>query len=383
MSTVQKKKNNDENISAAESAEAVAKAKSALGSALSSRPSAEGSTGSYKSQISSALDELSNREQFSYNPDGDALYRQYKDSYINSGKRAMQDTVGQASALTGGYANSYAQTAGQQAYNNQIQKLNDIVPELYKLAYTKYTDETKDLYNRLSALSDADQTEYDRYRDSVSDWYNDIDMLYNAYTDARDFDYTKTTDDRNFAYSKERDAISDAQNERDYNESVRQYNQSLAEEQRQFDASLARAIAEAAAKNSQSSQTKSSSSGSSSNSSSSNSSSSDSSSSKSSSGSSSASKDAADALADVGYSPSQQKTIITMLESYKADYDNAAGNIEAQNYAVNLALAYLSGLEHQENNAYIFEKIFGFVPDELSGGSKSKKSSSSGGIYRL
>ena len=82
MSTVQKKKNNDENISAAESAEAVAKAKSALGSALSSRPSAEGSTGSYKSQISSALDELSNREQFSYNPDGDALYRQYKDSYI-------------------------------------------------------------------------------------------------------------------------------------------------------------------------------------------------------------------------------------------------------------------------------------------------------------
>ena len=378
MSTVQKKKNNDENISTAESAEAVAKAKSALGSALSSRPSAEGSTGSYKSQISSALDELSNREQFSYNPDGDALYRQYKDSYINSGKRAMQDTVGQASALTGGYANSYAQTAGQQAYNNQIQKLNDIVPELYKLAYTKYTDETKDLYNRLSALSDADQTEYDRYRDSVSDWYNDIDMLYNAYTDARDFDYTKTTDDRNFAYSKERDAISDAQNERDYNESVRQYNQSLAEEQRQLDASLARAIAEAAAKNSQSSQTKSSSSGSSSNSSSS-----DSSSSKSSSGSSSASKDAADALADVGYSPSQQKTIITMLESYKADYDNAAGNIEAQNYAVNLALAYLSGLEHQENNAYIFEKIFGFVPDELSGDSKSEKSSSSGGIYRL
>ena len=294
-------------------------------------------------------------------------------------KRQMQDTVGQASALTGGYANSYAQTAGQQAYNNQIQKLNDIVPELYKLAYTKYTDETKDLYNRLSALSDADQTEYDRYRDSVSDWYNDIDMLYNAYTDARDFDYTKTTDDRNFAYSKERDAISDAQNERDYNESVRQYNQSLAEEQRQFDASLARAIAEAAAKNSQSSsQTKSSSSGSLTNSSSS-----DSSSSKSSSGSSSASKDAADALADVGYSPSQQKTIITMLESYKADYDNAAGNIEAQNYAVNLALAYLSGLEHQENNAYIFEKIFGFVPDELSGDSKSEKSSSSGGIYRL
>ena len=191
-------------------------------------------------------------------------------------------------------------------------------------------------------------------------------MLYNAYTDARDFDYTKTTDDRNFAYSKERDAISDAQREREFNESVRQYNQSLAEDQRQFDASLARAIAEAAAKNSQSS------------------SSAKSSSSKSSSVSDSASSDAANALAEAGYTPSQQKTIITMLESYKADYDNAAGNVEAQNYAVNLALAYLSGLEHQENNAYIFEKIFGFVPDELSDNdSKPDKSTSSGGVFRL
>ncbi len=368
MSTVQKKKNKDENISAMSSADAAAKAENALGAALASRPSAEGSTGTYRNQISSALGELTNREKFSYNPDGDALYRQYKDSYINSGKRAMQDTVGQASTLTGGYANSYAQTAGQQAYNEHIQKLNDIVPELYKLAYTKYSDETKDIYNRLAALSDADQTEYDRYRDTVSDWYDDIDMLYDAYTDARDFDFTKTTSDRDFAYSKERDAISDAQREREFNESVRQYNQSLAEEQRQFDASLAKAIAEAAAKNSQSS-------------SQSKSSSSTSSSSKSS--SSSASQDAADALADVGYSPSQQKTIITMLESYKADYDNAAGNIEAQNYAVNLALAYLSGLEHQENNAYIFEKIFGFVPDELSGDSKSDKGGSSGGVFRL
>lgn len=366
MSTVQKKKNKDENISAASSAEAVVKAENALGSALASRPSADSSTGTYKGQISSALDELTNREKFSYNPDGDALYRQYKNSYINSGKRAMQDTIGQASTLTGGYANSYAQTAGQQAYNEHIQKLNDIVPELYNLAYTRYSDETKDLYNRLAALSDADQTEYDRYRDTVSDWYDDIDMLYNAYTDARDFDYTKTTDDRNFAYSKERDAISDAQREREFNESVRQYNQSLAEDQRQFDASLARAIAEAAAKNSQSS------------------SSAKSSSSKSSSVSASASNDAANALAEAGYTPSQQKTIITMLESYKADYDNAAGNVEAQNYAVNLALAYLSGLEHQENNAYIFEKIFGFVPDELSDNdSKPDKSGSSGGVFRL
>lgn len=62
-----------------------------------------------------------------------------------------------------------------------------------------------------------------------------------------------------------------------------------------------------------------------------------------------------------------------MLESYKADYDNAAGNIEAQNYAVNLALAYLSGLEHQENNAYIFEKYSALFPTNYPATANRKK----------
>jgi hypothetical protein len=49
-----------------------------------------------------AMNEILNRKDFSYDLNGDMLYQQYKDNYINQGKMAMMDTMGQASAMTGG-----------------------------------------------------------------------------------------------------------------------------------------------------------------------------------------------------------------------------------------------------------------------------------------
>lgn len=50
----------------------------------------------------------------------------------------MQDTMGQAAALTGGYGNSYAQGVGQQAYQGYLQQLNDNVPQLQAQALQTY-----------------------------------------------------------------------------------------------------------------------------------------------------------------------------------------------------------------------------------------------------
>lgn len=58
----------------------------------------------------------------------------------------MEDTVGNASMLTGGYANSYAVTAGQQAYDSYMSKLNDKIPELEQRAYERYRDEEDSAY---------------------------------------------------------------------------------------------------------------------------------------------------------------------------------------------------------------------------------------------
>lgn len=89
-----------------------------------------------------ALDK--SKPKFNYNINGDALYHQYKDMYERQGKAAMEDTIGRASAMTGGFGNSYAQVAGQQAYQGQLDALNDRIPELYQLALSKHDQDLAD-----------------------------------------------------------------------------------------------------------------------------------------------------------------------------------------------------------------------------------------------
>ena len=181
--------------------------------------------GEYKSQWQAQLDDtmnkILNREKFSYDLNGDALYQQYKDKYIQQGKMAMGDAIGQASAMTGGYGNSYAQSVGQQMYQKELQNLNDVVPELYQMALDKYSREGQDLYNQFAMLGDRENMDYGRYRDSVADFMTERDYLtgrydsergfdYSKYTDGRDFAYGKYADDKSYAYNEHRNAIEDA-----------------------------------------------------------------------------------------------------------------------------------------------------------------------------
>lgn len=126
-------------------------------------------TSAWKDEQEETVRKLLNRESFSYDLNADALYRQYKDSYLRQGKQAMEDTVGKVSALTGGYGNSYAQTAGQQTYNGYLQQLGDKIPQLHAQALDRYNAEGARLQNQLSVLMQQEGTDYDRYRDSVAD----------------------------------------------------------------------------------------------------------------------------------------------------------------------------------------------------------------------
>lgn len=211
-------------------------AKSAMTVHNSAKPPAY--TSKYDDLINSNLNSILNREKFSYDPNSDALYQQYKDSYTRNGQTAMKDTMGNAALLTGGYGNSYAVTAGQQAYNNYMQQLADKIPELEQRAYERYRDDTSDLYNQSDLLSTLENRDYGRYRDDVSDYLNDRDYYYNAYNNERNFDYGKYRDDvsdaqadraynrsvyesdRNFNYQKDRDAVADSQWQKQYDRNV-------------------------------------------------------------------------------------------------------------------------------------------------------------------
>lgn len=206
----------------------------------SKKPSAY--TGKYDNLINDNLNNILNRKQFSYDANKDTLYNQYKDMYTRNGQTAMQDTMGNAALLTGGYGNSYATTAGQQAYNSYMQQLNDKIPELEQRAYDRYRDETNDLYNQNNLLTNLDSTDYSRYRDKMSDYLNDRDFYYNAYNNERNFDYGKyrddvgdAKDDRNFNYQKERDSVSDDQWQKTFN--YNQYRDKVGDDQwqKQFD----------------------------------------------------------------------------------------------------------------------------------------------------
>ena len=167
--------------------------------------------GTYGQSVKDALNKINNREKFTYDLNGDALYQQYKDQYINQGNLAMQDTIGQASGMTGGYGNSYASTAGNQAYQGYLTQLNNVIPQLYNLALDKYNMEGQKLYDQYDVVNGAYNTEYGQYRDKVSDWYAEADRLASAYYNAANMDYSRYSDAYDRAFKENQYAQSIAQ----------------------------------------------------------------------------------------------------------------------------------------------------------------------------
>lgn len=160
--------------------------------------------GTFEDQLQGVLDKIQNREKFSYDVNADPLYDAYKDKYIQGGKLAMKDTMGQAAALTGGYGSSYGQAVGQQAYDAYLQNLTDVIPELYGMAYSKYQDEGDDLARQASLIGAQRDTEYGRYRDEMSDWRYDQE----AANEREKEEYNRRKAEENTAYSRQQQAYS-------------------------------------------------------------------------------------------------------------------------------------------------------------------------------
>lgn len=187
-------------------------------------------------QWDALIDQILGREDFSYDINADALYQQYKDQYTAQGKLAMLDTIGQATTKTGGYGNSYAQTAGQQTYQGYLQKLNEVIPELYQLALDRYSREGEALYDRYEMLRDKNDAEYSQYRDGVDDYNAALDRLLSQYDSQRQQEY-----------SQYRDGVEDAQWQAQQSEQQRQFDLEYALEQEQLAVSRQKAAATATA----------------------------------------------------------------------------------------------------------------------------------------
>lgn len=147
---------------------------SALNSALAQTPTY---AGTYDAQLNTIYNQIMNRDPFTFDLNSDILYNQYKDQYMRLGEMAMMDTMGQAAALTGGYGSTYSQAVGQQQYNAYLQQLNEVVPDIYNMAYDRYTQEGQDLQNRYAVTSDMQQGEYNRYLNDLNQYWNNVNYF--------------------------------------------------------------------------------------------------------------------------------------------------------------------------------------------------------------
>ena len=160
--------------------------------------------GTFEDQLSGIMDKIMNREKFSYDVNADPLYDMYKDKYVQQGKLAMKDTMGQAAALTGGYGSTYGQQVGQQTYDAYLQNLSAVIPELYGMAYDQYQDEGDDLAKQAALVGDMRDTEYGRYRDAMGDWEYDQDVA----RQREEIEYNRRQDEEKTAYSRQQQAYS-------------------------------------------------------------------------------------------------------------------------------------------------------------------------------
>ncbi len=144
---------------------------------------AQNNPGQYKSAYSGIINDyrgrIQNRKPFSYDPFSDPVYQQSKKAAEENGRLAMQNTMAQASALTGGYSNSWASSAAQQSFNGYMRDLNEMIPELSDAAYRRYAQEGQDLYYILAMYENADQDDYNKHRDAVADYQTMLSYLTN------------------------------------------------------------------------------------------------------------------------------------------------------------------------------------------------------------
>ena len=182
----------------------------------------------YEEQLDSLVQDLINRPAFKYNVEEDALFQQMLASSKQAGEKAMEDTIARSSALTGGYASSWAQTAGQQTYDQYLQDAYNQLPQYYQLALTAHQMEGEELMRKYSLLSEEDQKAFDRimseiglatdaydrlyaqdrtkYEDSVALAQQLAAMMSSDYWNQQTADFQK----EQFEYQKQQDAIANS-----------------------------------------------------------------------------------------------------------------------------------------------------------------------------
>lgn len=184
--------------------------------------------GTYKSRNTEELEKLRNKyidQSENYDPTKDNAYQEYASMMRDQGNKAMESAMARASANSGGYGNSYAQTVGQQVLNDYSKEIGAAQETYYDRAMNKILNQMNMLENRETADKAAweeaylnDITEAQKANDysalaeiygfdSEADYLDslrtelpseEVDNFINALSEGRGEEYFQYLEDKNY-----------------------------------------------------------------------------------------------------------------------------------------------------------------------------------------
>lgn len=171
---------------------------------------------SFKDQIEGIYGKIKNRQDFDYNPDNDAAYRQYADQYRALVGLAVAGNQAHAQQFTGGYGSTYAPEVARQGEALINANVEAAQPAFYQLAQNKYDMETEQLRNMYGAAADrrnAELEEFGRQADIYNDKYQRAADYYNMLEDRG---YDRYMGNREFNYNQQQMNIEQDQANKEY-----------------------------------------------------------------------------------------------------------------------------------------------------------------------
>lgn len=136
----------------------------------------------YSDKIKQLAAQIETTKDFQYDANMDPQYQAIKKQYEAAGKLAMKDTLAQSATLTGGYGNSYGQTAGQAVYNDYMKQANDTIPDLYAAAYNMHNDKINNMRDNLSMYQSLEDSEYNKKQNNIANLLNRLQYYQGAST---------------------------------------------------------------------------------------------------------------------------------------------------------------------------------------------------------
>lgn len=150
-------------------------AKSDVDSVLSNIEKNAGIKGARKSREekfgkieSDALNAVVKQKPFSYDVENDVVYQAYKKQYEREAEHALRRILNDNNTSVTGASGAVLSEA-MAAQNAELEKISDVIPELYEAAYKRYTDDADMKNTTLKTINDIANDYYDRVYESDAD----------------------------------------------------------------------------------------------------------------------------------------------------------------------------------------------------------------------